>query len=205
MIADGANDDAAPSFNDNDVSEGEAARDTILRATYRLLEDMGYAAVTTDDIAAEARVSKATIYRLWRSKQEIVVDAARMHFGRVDAPELGSFTAEIHWILEHRAEDYRQPGTLRLVGSLVGAATSDPQLQAVFVDWVEQLSRAVRQVIQRGIARGDVQPDVDIFALETIIAGIVARAVIAQQSFSRATVDNVVALISRAAAPGEAG
>ena len=63
----------------------------------------------------------------------------------------------------------------------------------------------MRQVIQRGIARGDVQPDVDIFALETIIAGIVARAVIAQQSFSRATVDNVVALISRAAAPGEAG
>ena len=200
MIADGAKPASAPSLDD--ASQSEAARDTILRATYRLLEDTGYAAVTTDDIAAEARVSKATIYRLWRSKQEIVVDAARMHFGRVDAPELGSFAAEIHWILEHRAEDYRQPGTLRLVGSLVGAATSDPQLQAVFVDWVEQLSRAVRQVIQRGIARGDVQPDVDIFALETMIAGIVARAVIAQQSFSRATVDNVVALISRAAAPG---
>jgi AcrR family transcriptional regulator len=183
------------------AAAGTDVKGTILRTTYRLLEERGYSAVTTDDIAAEARVSKATIYRHWRSKQQIVVDAARMHFGKVEAPELGSFADEIHWILEHRAEDYREPGTLRLVGSLIGAATADPQLQAAFVEWVEQLSRAIRRVIQRGIARGDVQSDVDIFALETIIAGIVARTVVAQQSFSPATVDTLVALITKAAAP----
>ena len=161
----------------------------------------GYAAATTDRIAAEARTSKSTIYRYWRSKQELVVDAARTHFGKVEAPELGSFAAEIHWILEHRLEDYRQPGTLRLVGSLVGAATDDPKLQAVFVEWVEQLSRAIRRVIQRGIARGDVRPDVDIFALEALIAGIIARTVIAQQSFSSSIVDSIVGLVAIAAAP----
>jgi len=181
--------------------EDDPARRSILLVTYRLLEDIGYAAVTTDTIAAEARVSKATIYRHWRSKQELVVDAARMHFGKVEAPELGSFSAEIHWILEHRVQDYRQPGTLRLVGSLVGAATTDPQLQEVFAEWVEQLSRAVRKVIQRGIARGDVRPDIDIFALETLVAGVVARTVIAQQSFSGTTVDSIVGLIAAAAAP----
>lgn len=181
--------------------DNEPVRTAILVVTYRLLEDMGYAAVTTDDIAAEAKVSKATIYRYWRSKQELVVDAARMHFGNVEAPELGSFQAEIHWILEHRVRDYRQPGTLRLVGSLVGAATNDPQLQAMFAEWVEQLTRAIRRVVQRGIARGDVKPDVDIFALEALVAGVVARTVISQQSFSGPTVDNIAALISTAAAP----
>jgi AcrR family transcriptional regulator len=179
--------------------DGDPARAAILDVSYRLLEDMGYAAVTTDDIAAEARVSKATIYRHWRSKQQLVVDAMRTHFGKVEAPDLGSFRAEIQWVLEHRLKDYRQPGTLRLVGSLVGAATSDPQLQAVFTEWVEQLSRAIRQVIQRGIARGDVVPDVDIFTLETVIAGVVARAVVAQQSFSSQTVGSIVDLISAAA------
>jgi AcrR family transcriptional regulator len=190
-------DDAPPA---TDV-EGDPTRTSILRVTYRLLEDLGYAAVTTDTIAAEARVSKATIYRHWRSKQELVVDAARMHFGRVEAPELGSFSAEIHWILEHRVQDYRQPGTLRLVGSLVGAATTDPQLQEVFAEWVEQLTRAVRRVIQRGIARGDVRSDVDIFALETMVAGVVARTVIAQQSFSGTTVDSIVGLLAAAVRP----
>ena len=123
----------------------------------------------------------------------------RTHFGTVEAPDLGSFRAEILWVLEHRLKDYRQPGTLRLVGSLVGAATSDPQLQVVFTEWVEQLNRSIRQVIQRGIASGDVAPDVDIFTLETVIAGVVARAVVAQQSFSSQTVGSIVDLISAAA------
>lgn len=181
--------------------DGERARAAILNTTYELLIDKGYAEVTTDDIAAAARVSKATIYRHWRTKQELVVAAARMHFGQVDAPDLGSFSEEVHWILEHRLRDYREPGTLRLVGSLVGAATSDPQLQSLFTEWVEQLSRAIRRAIQRGIARGDVRPEVDILALETLVAGIVARTVVAQHSFSLATVNGIVDLISKAASP----
>ncbi len=182
----------------------DPVRRTILDTTYRLLIDNGYPDVTTDDIAATARVSKATIYRHWATKQELVVAAARMHFGEVEAPDMGSFSAEIRWILEHRAEDYREAGTLRLVGSLIGAATTDPQLRALFTEWVEQLTRAVRHVIQRGIARGDVRSDVDSYALETLVAGVVARAVVAQHSFSVATVDSVVDLVARAAAPEHA-
>ena len=173
----------------------------ILDTTYKLLIGKGYAQVTTDDIAAAARVSKATIYRHWPGKQELVVAAARMHFGTADVPDLGSFAKEIRWILEHRLTDYREPGTLRLVGSIVGAATSDPQLQILFTEWVEQLSRAIRRVIQRGIARGDVWPEVDILALETVIAGVVARTVIAQHSFSQAAVTGIVDVISKAASP----
>lgn len=181
----------------------DGVQGAILDTTYDLLIGKGYAEVTTDDIAAVARVSKATIYRHWQTKQELVVAAARRHFGQVDAPDLGSFAAEVSWILEHRLEDYREPGTLRLVGSLVGAAASDPQLMAVFTEWVELLSRAIRRVIQRGIARGDVQHEVDIVALETLIAGIVARAVVAQHGFTNATVDSIVALIAKAAAAPE--
>ena len=187
-----------------DVADADdPVRRTILDTTYRLLIDNGYPDVTTDDIAAAARVSKATIYRHWATKQELVVAAARMHFGEVEAPDMGSFSAEIRWILEHRAEDYREAGTLRLVGGLIGAATTDPQLGMLFTEWVEQLGRAVRHVIQRGIARGDVRPDLDSYALETLVAGIVARAVVAQHSFSAATIEGIVDLVSRAAAPGQ--
>ncbi len=186
---------------DGTVDIDDPVRRTILDTTYELLINRGYADVTTDDIAAAARVSKATIYRYWATKQALVVAAARMHFGEVEAPDIGSFSEEVHWILEHRAADYREAGTLRLVGSLIGAATTDPQLQALFTEWVEQLSRAVRNVIQRGIARGDVRPDVDGHALETLIAGVVARSVVAQHSMSTATVDAVADLVARAVLP----
>lgn len=181
--------------------DDDPVRNTILRATLGLLEEKGYPAVTTDLIAAAAQVSKATIYRYWRTKQQVVVEAARLRLGPLEPPDLGSCEREVRWILEHRLNDYRRPGTLRLVGGLVGAATSDPELKSVFDEWVDQLSRAIRQVIQRGLARGDVRPDVDVFALETLIAGIVARTVIVQQTFSQPTIDEIVVLISTAFAP----
>lgn len=181
--------------------DGDPARDNILRVTLNLLERLGYSAVTTDLIAAEAQVSKTTIYRHWRTKQEVVVDAMRRRLPNLDVPDLGSAEGEVRWILEHRLEDYRNPGTARLVGGLVGAAVSDPRLKPIFDEWVENLSRAIRQVIQRGIARGDVRSDIDIFALETLIAGVVSRTVILQRSFTQATIDEIVKLIATAFAP----
>lgn len=179
----------------------DRVRDNILRVTLSLLERLGYPAVTTDLIAAEAQVSKTTIYRHWRTKQQVVVDAMRRRIPTLDVPDLGSAEREVRWILEHRLEDYRDPGTLRLVGGMVGAAISDHRLKPIFDEWVENLSRAIRQAIQRGIARGDVRPDIDIYALETLIAGVVSRTVILQKSFTQPTIDEIVGLLSTAFAP----
>lgn len=182
-----------------DNSEDAATRNRILTVTLRQLEDNGYASVTTESIAGEARISKATIYRLWPSKQRLVVDAARLRFGPVEVRDLGSFEKEIRWILEHRLADYREAGTLQLVASLVGAATTDATLKAVFEEWIDQLSDSIHRAIERGIARGDVHADVDTFALESLIAGVVARTVVTQTSFASATVDELAVLIACAA------
>ena len=189
---------ASPGPSARSESPDDQLRLSILGVTYRLLEERGYAAVTTDDIAADARVSKATIYRLWRTKQQLVVDAARMRLGNVDAPDLGSFRAEVLWILEHRMRDYRDPGTLRLVGEFVGAAVTDPQFQELFSKWVDSLSNSIHHVVERGIERGDVRADIDVSALGILIAGVVARTVIAQHSFPPEVVDSIVRLIASA-------
>src|ERR687894_392068 len=53
----------------------DPSRDDVIRAAIlRLLADVGYGALTMDAVAAEAGVGKATIYRRWRTKQDLVVD-----------------------------------------------------------------------------------------------------------------------------------
>lgn len=190
-----------PAQSSEPQARDAAVRAPILDVTYRLLEEHGYAAVTTDDIANAAHVSKATIYRLWRTKQQLVVSATRRHFGSVDAPDLGSFQAEIHWILEHRLGDYRDKGRLRLVAELVGASASDPQLETIFAVWVDQLSASIRRVVDRGVARGDVRADIEAASLVTLVAGVVARSVVAQQRFEPDGVESLVALLASAAKP----
>lgn len=179
----------------------DPTRRGILRATLKLLEQHGYGKVTTDLIAAEARVSKGTIYRYWGSKQELVVEAVQLRFPRVEVPDLGSFDKEVRYVLEARMENYRQPGMPRLVAGLVGAASTDPVLWEAFDHWVERLSITIRQVIQRGLARGDVRPDVDIYAVESLIAGVVARCVTTRRALSQAAVEHIAALLKAAVGP----
>ena len=152
-----------------------STRQAILVSTLELLEKDGYANATTDQIALTARVSKASIYRFWKSKQELVVEAASLRFQPIVVPDLGDFEAEVRYLLDARMSDYRQEGTLRLVAALLGAASNDSTLEEAFENWVDRLSATIRLVIQRGIARGQVEPNVDTYALESVVAGILAQ------------------------------
>lgn len=177
-----------------------AAR-AILEATLELLDERGYVRVTTDLIATRAQISKATLYRFWPSKQELVVAAVQLRFPPMKVPELEDFEAEVRYLLTRRMDAYRQPGTLRLVAGLVGASMQDPRLLEVFEHWVEQLNAIVRSIIQRGIARADVRPDVDFYAVETLITGVVARSVIIQGAFPDTLTAEIAHVIAESVRP----
>src|ERR1700726_2599355 len=66
----------------------------ILRAALDVLAETGYERMTMDAVAARARTGKATIYRRWASKAQLVVDAVAStgHTGiaAADLPDTGS-------------------------------------------------------------------------------------------------------------------
>ena len=53
----------------------ENARQAILRSTIKLLRHVGFADLSIEAIAADAKVGKATVYRWWPNKGALVVDA----------------------------------------------------------------------------------------------------------------------------------
>ena len=89
----------------------DPSRDGVIRAAIlRLLAEVGYGALTMDAVAAEAGVGKATIYRRWRTKQDLVVDTIA-DLNRVDAmpPDTGSLEDDLRLML-------RSPSHPRLYG-----------------------------------------------------------------------------------------
>src|SRR4051812_28625258 len=93
----------------------DPSRDGVIRAAIlRLLADVGYGALTMDAVAAEAGVGKATIYRRWRTKQDLVVDTIA-DLNRADAtPDTGSLEDDLRAMLRSLVSVIRGP---------VGAAT----------------------------------------------------------------------------------
>src|SRR4029453_5721644 len=75
----------------------DPSRDGVIRAAIlRLLAEVGYGALTMDAVASEAGVGKATIYRRWRTKQDLLV-ARISDLNRVEAstPDTGSIEGDL--------------------------------------------------------------------------------------------------------------
>ena len=94
----------------------DPSRDGVIRAAIlRLLAEVGYGALTMDAVAAEAGVGKATIYRRWRTKQDLVVDTIT-ELNRTEAlsPDTGSLEDDLRNMLR---------SLVTMITGPVGAAT----------------------------------------------------------------------------------
>src|SRR5215210_7277732 len=79
----------------------DPSRDDVIRAAIlRLLAEVGYGALTMDAVAAEAGVGKATIYRRWRTKQDLVVDTiSDLNRAEATPPDTGSLEGDLRAML----------------------------------------------------------------------------------------------------------
>ena len=94
----------------------DPSRDGVIRAAIlRLLAEVGYSALTMDAVASEAGVGKATIYRRWRTKEELVVDTVSdLNASEAGLPDTGSLEGDLRQLLH---------SMVTLVNGPAGAAT----------------------------------------------------------------------------------
>ena len=112
---------------------GAAREHAILEATVALVAEVGYERVTVNAIAARAHASKATMYRRWPGKAELVADAVRRHADRgvTAAPDTGSLRGDLLAAVSAIATTFDgADGGLTLPG-LVEALRTDPALRDV--------------------------------------------------------------------------
>jgi AcrR family transcriptional regulator len=135
----------------------------ILDATVRLLERDGYGKLTIEGIAAEAGVGKQTIYRWWRGKPELVMEAyIAAGEERVPAPDTGDVTADLEAILVPvfaLNADYASGGALANKG-MVAESQLDPAFHEIYASLHRAWWGPLVAVIERAQARGQLRADV---------------------------------------------
>ncbi|GIE30651.1 TetR family transcriptional regulator [Actinoplanes italicus] len=132
-----------------------AREQAILEAIRELLTEVGYDRMSIDEVARRARASKATIYRRWSGKPDMV--AAALHGMMIDHPPLpdtGTLRGDLIGAMNAfcRVYERKQP----IVLSLLAAIRSDPSLGRVLHEHVlESGVTDATAVFQRAVARGD--------------------------------------------------
>lgn len=150
--------------------------DEILDVTLILLAQLGYDRLTMDAVAAEARAGKASLYRRWRSKSELVVDAIdradRCSGGAIDVD-----TGTLRGDLIASACGKGGLGDGRMVALLNGLLTAihhDAELRRALQErFVAPRAQASRVLLQRAQRRGEVRPDADLELLTDVLPSMV--------------------------------
>jgi AcrR family transcriptional regulator len=150
----------------------EDSHEAILDAVVALLEQEGYGALTIESVARQAGVGKQTIYRWWKSKAELVLEAYANHAAsKLPMPDKDSLRADLEWFFcaaFKRLTDISGP-TMR---GLMADAVYDPEFLEILREVLIAKRRAVLcQVLARGRARGELRPDADLDVMSDLLLG----------------------------------
>ena len=151
-----------------------AAEKAILAAALELFAECGPDALGIEQVAARAGVGKATIYRRWRGKEDMLLDAVGSLGSQLPVPQGRSVRADLIAILDWICREAADPRRARLFALLQGEGTRYPRLLARYLDTVVEPRReVVASVLRRGVATGELRENTDIDAATLLLNGAV--------------------------------
>jgi hypothetical protein len=164
----------------------------ILQAAIDVLAETGYDGMTIEMVATRAKAGKATLYRRWASKSDLVIDAvacmkAAPGPGSVTGlPDTGTLRGDlVAMIRPHSIQDNEKK--LKVMAGIVSLLADSPELAAaVNTAIVRPRVDINRRLLQRAIDRGEISADVDVENLALLSPSMVAyRTIIMKQPVDR--------------------
>jgi AcrR family transcriptional regulator len=164
----------------------EQAEQAIIEATLDLFAEKGFEGVCVELIAARAGVGKATIYRRWPNKEELLLAAFASLKSPFPEPKGVSARDDLLAMVEVMCADKADPRRSRRYALLLGEGEKYPRLIERYKQTVVQPRRdAMRSVIRRGIDTGELRPDTDVEVAMLSLTG----AIMAQDKSADGTLD----------------
>lgn len=165
----------------------------ILDAALELVAEAGYDRMTMDAVAGRAKASKATIYRHWPGKAQLVADAMQCHAEPEELPDTGTLRDDLHAFVCHGCA--AMSGTDgALVVELLSASMRDPELGEVMRScMIATKTAALGQILDRARERGEVTAGADPTVVIDVLPGVMFFHLLVQgQAPTEAFADHVV-------------
>jgi AcrR family transcriptional regulator len=145
----------------------------VLDATISVLGESGYGGFTLEEVARQAGTTKPAIYRRWPNRQRLLLGALGRRLGEVRAPDTGCSLCDLDECLKLFVGAFRRmpPG---VVGPLFADCAEDRELRAEFMSALFDPPRAaVRETLERALARGDLREDVDLDLIVDLVGSLI--------------------------------
>jgi AcrR family transcriptional regulator len=161
--------------------------------TLRLLQENGYERLTLDAVAAAARASKATVYRRWPTKADLVLAAFIEGVRQVGvAPETGTLRDDLLRVGETVCDHARlHASTIRAV--LVETSRNADLNEVMQHQFLDQRKAMIEDILGQAVDRGEIEAAAITEDLWDLLPGyLIFRSILTGRSPSRGTVQSLV-------------
>lgn len=183
----------------------DASRSAILKAAYTILREGGFAGFTVEGVAARAGAGKATIYRWWKTKGTLAIEAFLVALApRMDArDDTDSAIADLRTHVHHAAGVYRGR-TGQLLRELIALGQEDSATSKLLrTDFIEPRRQAALRLLRRARQTGELPPHTDIDVLADALWGpIFHRLLVTRMPIDRSFVEKLLDLVLGGAMAG---
>lgn len=180
----------------------QEARAKLIAAAQQTIVGCGLDACTLDEVARRSGVAKTTVYRHFRDLDELVVTAIDEMIEDVATPDHGSLRADLEAIVRAFTGIVRHHGFRQLFASMLSRSLADPEFETVYRQAQEVRHQPLRIAIQRGIARGEVDPEIDLEQAMYFVQGpFVAKRLVENDDVDDRDIEVFLDLIVKALAP----
>jgi len=165
-------------------------RQKIIEALTQLMQTRAFHSVTTAEIAERAGVTEGLIYKYFNSKKDLLYQVLDDLFARFNETVLeriagkSSAIQQLEIIIASSIEYYAANRVFARI-LLLEVRNSQDYFASEAYDRVKAYARQIRDIIDQGIARGEIKADIDPQILRNVILGTIEHACLGEIIFSR--------------------
>jgi AcrR family transcriptional regulator len=176
------------------------ADEAILDAAIDAFVELGWNGLTIEGVAARAGVGKATIYRRYESRTDLLFAAARrLAQERNPVPDTGALRSDLLAMVESFVAMMGSTRHGQAIPEMVAATAKHPELTEPYREFLSDRRNAWRTAIARGIERGELPAGVDReLMVDELVGPLFYRALVSHEPIDAAYMDRLVDSVLRA-------
>jgi AcrR family transcriptional regulator len=148
------------------------AHDKVLNAALRLIAERGIEATSMDAIAAEAGVSKATVYKHWENKDALLIDTIRNHSDELPEFDSGNPREDMVRLVRYLAESRKREELGPVWHRIIGYAMGNPEfLRALQAFAFEPRRVRIQRIVAQAVEKGELRRGIDAALAADLLIG----------------------------------
>lgn len=171
----------------------------ILDAAAALILEHGYDNMTVDEVAARAKVGKATVYRRWAKKEDLAVAAMKQLYDeQMPTPDTGHIRSDLRASIASVLAFAHSRAGAAYLRTCIAESVRDPRIAALYREANDRAEAGAVLMFRRAVQRGQVRADANVGAAVQIVAGILTVRTITSRPLPRTDeLESLVDLVLR--------